>query len=144
MTDYIVDASVVAKWLIREADSARARALINPEYFLRAPDLLMAELGNILWKRAARGDLSAGESGELLKEFLQNHIDVTVRLLPSRLVIKQALLIAAAERHSIYDCIYLALAVQARCVLITADDLLVKAVRGDMLKPHIISLGDLQ
>ena len=144
MTDYIVDSNIVAKWLLPEPDSNRARALIAPEYKLRAPDLLMPELANVLWKGARRGDLTTAESGELLKKFLQEHIDVTVRLLPSRLVIKQALMIAATERHSIYDCIYVALAVQSRCVLITADDRLVKTIQNDILRQHIISLADLQ
>ena len=144
MTDYIIDSNIVAKWLLPEPDSNRARALIAPEYKLRAPDLLMPELANVLWKGARRGDLTTAESGELLKKFLQEHIDVTVRLLPSRLVIKQALMIAATERHSIYDCIYVALAVQSRCVLITADDRLVKTIQNDILRQHIISLADLQ
>ena len=144
MTDYIIDSNIVAKWLLPEPDSNHARALIAPEYKLKAPDLLMPELANVLWKGARRGDLTTAESGELLKNFLQEHIDVTVRLLPSRLVIKQALMIAATERHSIYDCIYVALAVQSRCVLITADDRLVKTIQNDGLRQHIISLADLQ
>ena len=143
MTDYIVDSNIVAKWLLPEPDSNRARALIAPEYKLRAPDLLMPELANVLWKGARRGDFTAGDSDELLNRFVRDHVDVTVRLLPSRLVIKQALQIAAAERHSIYDCIYLALAVQARCVLITADDHLVKTIQSAILKQHIISLSSL-
>ena len=144
MTDYIVDSNIVAKWLLPEPQSDRARALMAPSYKLRAPDLLLPELASALWKRASRGELTTDESDELLRTFLEHHIDVTVRLLPSRLVIKQALRIAVAERRSIYDSIYVALAVQAQCVLITADDRLVRAIRSDVLKPHIISLGDLQ
>lgn len=144
MTDYIVDSNIVAKWLLPEPDSNRARTLIDPQFYLRAPDLLLPELANVLWKGARRGDLTAGDSDELLNRFVRDHVDVTVRLLPSRLVIKQALQIAAAERHSIYDCIYLALAVLSRCVLITADDRLARAIQSDVLKPHIIALADLQ
>lgn len=143
MTDYIVDSNIVAKWLLPEPDSDRARTLIDPQLYLRAPDLLLPELANVLWKGARRGDLTTSDSNELLNRFVHHHVDVTVRLLPSKLVIKQALQIATAEGHSVYDCIYLALAVQARCVLITADDGLVKAIQSDLLKPHIISLGDL-
>src|SRR5262249_8971552 len=39
MSDFIIDASVAGKWLIEEPESGRARALIAPRYFLRAPDL---------------------------------------------------------------------------------------------------------
>jgi predicted nucleic acid-binding protein len=79
-----------------------------------------------------------------LRTFLHRHIDVTVRLLPSELVIKRALQIAIAEQISLYDCIYAALAVQAKCALITADDRLVKGIRSNVLKPHITSLANLQ
>src|SRR5262249_5547541 len=144
MTDYIVDSNIVAKWLLPEAKSDQARALLHPSYKLTAPDLLVPELASVLWKRVTRGELNTAESEELLRTFLDRHIDVTVRLLPSRLVIKRALQIAFAEGRSIYDSIYLALAVQAHCVLITADDRLVRAIQSKMLKDHIISLGNLR
>ena len=142
MTDYIVDSTIVAKWLLPEAQSEEARALIGSSFTLRAPDLLLPELASALWKRVTRGELTTGESEELLRTFLDRHFDVTVRLLPSGLVIKRALQIALAEGRSIYDCIYLALAVQTQCVLITADDRFAKAIRSNVLKPHIISLDE--
>ena len=89
-----------------------------------------------------RGQLSEDESNALLRDFLRFHIDVSVRLLPSQLIVKQALLIAHAERHSIYDCLYLASAVQARCRLITADDRFVNSIQSKVLKEHIVSLND--
>ena len=141
MIDYVVDSNVAAKWLLPEPDSNLARTLLVPRYKLRAPDLLLSELANVFWKGARRGDLTFGESRELLNRFVSDHVDVTVRLLPSRLVIKHALQIASTERHSIYDCIYLALAVQARCMLITADDRLVRTIQSNILKEHIISLS---
>ena len=140
MIDYVVDSNIAAKWLLPEPDSNLARTLLVPQYKLRAPDLLLSELANVFWKGARRGDFTVGDSQELMNRFVSDHVDVTVRLLPSRLVIKQALQIASAERHSIYDCIYLALAVQARCILITADDRLVKTIQSNILKEHINSL----
>jgi predicted nucleic acid-binding protein len=144
MTDYVVDSNVVAKWLLPEPQSDRARALLNSSYRLRAPDLLLPELASVLWKRVTRGELTTRESEELLRTFLDRHLDVTVRLLPSGLVIKRALQIAVAERRSLYDCIYMALAVQAQCVLITADDRLVRAIQSNVLRPHITSLANLR
>ena len=58
MTDLIVDASVVAKWLVAERDSPKARELISPDIYLRAPDLVIPEVLNILWKKKVRGDLN--------------------------------------------------------------------------------------
>jgi predicted nucleic acid-binding protein len=45
---WVVDASVAAKWLAPEEDSAQALKYLNAE--LLAPDLLFAEVANILWK----------------------------------------------------------------------------------------------
>ncbi len=143
MTDYIIDTNIVAKWLLPEPNSNLARGLLSPGYKLRAPDLLLPELANVFWKGVGRGDFTIRDARELLKRFVNDHVDVTVRLLPSSLIIKQALEIAAAERHSIYDCIYLGLAVQARCPLITADTRFVKTIRSRILKDHIIPLSDL-
>ncbi len=143
MTNYIVDASVAAKWLLPEANSDRARALIDSRHRLRAPDLLMSECANVLWKRMVRGELSVDEAREILKKFLNQYIDVSVHLLPSRLVAEQALHIAAIEDRSVYDSLYLALAVQACCQLITADDRFACAIKNAHLKRHIASLSDL-
>ncbi len=107
MTNYIVDASVAAKWLLPEANSDRARALIDSRHRLRAPDLLMSECANVLWKRMVRGELSVDEAREIL------------------------------------DSLYLALAVQACCQLITADDRFACAIKNAHLKRHIASLSDL-
>jgi predicted nucleic acid-binding protein len=143
MTEYIVDSNIVAKWLLPEPQSDQARALLGSSYRLRAPDLLLPELASVLWKRVTRGELTTRESEELLRTFLDRHLDVTVRLLPSGLVIKRALQIAIAERRSVYDSIYVALAVQARCILVTADDRFVRAIQSNVLKAHITSLSNL-
>jgi len=53
---YVVDASVVAKALLREADSAVADALIESHRdgrcSLLAPEIIVAEVANALWKRS--------------------------------------------------------------------------------------------
>ena len=54
---WVVDASVAAKWLAPEADSALASALLDDE--LLVPDLLFAEVGNILWKKQQRAEMDA-------------------------------------------------------------------------------------
>ena len=143
MIDFIVDASVIAKWFLTESESDRARTLTNNRrYFLRAPDLLLPELANVFWKRTMRGEVAAKDVETILKTFLEQHLDVTLRLLPSRILVKQASQIAESERHSLYDSLYLATAVQAHCRLITADDKFVRSVKSPILKPHIVSLND--
>src|SRR6476660_5448715 len=140
MSDFIVDASVVAKWFLLESDSDRARSLMQKHYYLRAPDLVLPEVANVLWKRGQRQELTTQEIQTILRMLLEDHLDVTIHLLPSRILMKQAIQIAQTERRSVYDCLYLAAAVQARCRLVTADDRFVRSITNPTFQPHIISI----
>ena len=57
MTDFVVDSSVAAKWLIEEPGSERAWELISRAVFLRAPDVIVPELRGR--SDAAKGALQA-------------------------------------------------------------------------------------
>jgi len=142
MKDYIVDASVVSKWLLTESDSDRARLLIAADCRLRAPDLIAPEFTSVMLKRVVRRELSIQEGNELLRRFITDYLDVRVRVVQSRLVAEYALRIAHSEKQSVYDSLYVALAVQARCQLITADDRLANAIRDPQLRKHVIALSD--
>ena len=78
----------------------------------------------------------------MIEILLRDYLDVKVRLLPARILVEQAMRIAVAERQTVYDCLYLACAVQARCRLITADDRFVRSIKSPQLKQHIASLND--
>jgi predicted nucleic acid-binding protein len=120
---YVIDASAVLKSLLAETDSAPADALIashrDGSSSLIAPDLLVAEVGNALWKRSAiRQQITAREARELFSDFLA--LGILVR--PSTALAAAAINIALRERHPIYDCFYIALAEQASCAFVTADE----------------------
>src|SRR5262245_55679812 len=136
MKDYIVDASVIAKWLLPEPDHEGARVLIDAPCSLRAPDLIMPEVASIVLKRIMRHELTFEEGSELLQLFQDEFIGARVRIIPSRLLAERALQIARTEGRGIYDSLYVALAVQAQCRLITADEKLVNGIRNKVLKQH--------
>ncbi len=142
MKDYIVDSSVIAKCFLPEAGSDRAQLLIKTDSYLRAPDLILPEFSNVLAKRIVRKEITIGEARALLGRFLSDYVDARVHLIPSRLVAGRALEIAHKEGRSIHDSLFLALAVQARCQLITADEELINGIRDKNLKRHLISLHD--
>lgn len=52
-----VDASVVVKWVVPEFLASEARALLAPHFDLYAPDLLLAEFANTIWKKGRRNEL---------------------------------------------------------------------------------------
>jgi predicted nucleic acid-binding protein len=119
----VVDASVAVKWVVNEVDSDLARAL--SEISLHAPDLFPIECANILWKKARLRDLTRRSAAERLDILLQAPVTIvsTQELMP------RAMELAFDLQHPVYDCVYLALALQRKIPLITADERLVKTVR---------------
>ena len=123
----VLDASVIAKWLFDEIDSDRARALYSKAradgVSLIAPQILAAEIGSVLFVRVRRQLLEAREATLLYSRFrfacpVLNDIS---SLMPV------ALRLALQHRHSVYDSIYVSLAVKERCDLVTADEKLHRA-----------------
>jgi len=54
------DASVAVIWLVEEASSPQALALLK--HGLLAPDLLIAECANIIWKKHRLGEMTVREA----------------------------------------------------------------------------------
>jgi predicted nucleic acid-binding protein len=142
MIPYVIDAGVAVKWFIPEDDTAKARRLL--ELFhqgaadLAAPDLLIAEATNVFWKRADRNDITAQEAEDNLNDLLS----INLPLVSSLLLAPGALAIARAHRRSVYDCLYLALALDRGCDLITTDERLVNAIGPQF--PQLKLLRNLQ
>src|SRR5207302_11151721 len=64
---FVVDASVAIKWFVPEVHAASASRLLDPANALHAPDLIFPEVGNILWKKVRRGELTEDEGREVLQ-----------------------------------------------------------------------------
>jgi predicted nucleic acid-binding protein len=115
MTDLVVDASVAIKWVIEEPGTREALSLRRHRLF--APDLLVAECANILWKKTRRNELTLQEA--LLAARLLQRADI--ELVPMLALLEPATRLAIAMDHPAYDCAYLALAEDLSCDLVTAD-----------------------
>jgi predicted nucleic acid-binding protein len=131
VTTCIVDASVAAKWLLPAAGEGlldQANHLIalhvRRDLQLLAPDLLEAEIGNVLWKAFRRNRISQPEAQNSLRRFTA----LGIQVLPTSDLMGQALQIALACDRSFYDSLYVALAVATETELITADERLVNAL----------------
>lgn len=120
---WVVDASVAAKWLAPEAESTQAEALLDSE--LLAPDLIFAEVANILWKKHSRGEMDATTANAAARWLMQ----VPMETVESITLMTEALALSVRLQHPAYDCFYLALARQAGCPLVTADKRLIERCR---------------
>ena len=140
MSAVVVDCAVAIKWFVPEELSAEAEGLLDGTRDLLAPDLLFAELGNVLWKKVSRQELTTAEARAVLSGISRVPLAVT----PSRDLTEAALEIALAHGRTVYDAIYVALAVARDCALVTADERLVRALGGGPLARHVKSLAELQ
>ncbi len=112
---WVVDASVAAKWLAPEPESAQADELLDDD--LMAPDLIFAEVANILWKKQARGEMAVATVAAAARWLLQ----APLRVVSSADLMRDALSLSMRLQHPACDCFYLALAMRQDCGLITAD-----------------------
>ena len=62
----VVDASVAIKWFVPEALSNEAQRLLDGGAALFAPDFLLIEFGNIIWKKVRLGELAHGDGDAAL------------------------------------------------------------------------------
>ena len=138
---YVVDASVAAKWMLPGApEPLRAEALsllnqsVDGQVKLLVPDFFWVEIANLLSKAVQVGRCSKETAAASLSA-LRRYDFPTVSTLP---LLDSALGKAIVYRRSVYDSIYLALAVECAGQLVTADEKLVNAVAGRL---PIIWLG---
>ncbi len=125
----VVDASVAAKWYFPEVHADAARTLLASDAELHAPDFLFIEIANILWKRVRRAEIEADEAEHVLHHlhavpfYLHTASDRTAR----------AFRLALECGRTAYDCLYLALAEELGCPLVTADRKFLDAI---VVGPH--------
>ena len=112
----IIDASVAFKWIFVEDGSEAASALLGRDDLL-APNLLLAEIGNALWKKGMRGELGDADAYAVQLAITRSLVTIA----DEGEVMPRALEMALDLEHPIYDCVYLALAESLDDVLITAD-----------------------
>jgi predicted nucleic acid-binding protein len=122
---FVVDASVVVKWFVPEIHSDAARRLLVLPHEYVAPDLLFAETANTIWKKIRREELTAEEGQDLVADIAQ----IAVETVPCRALAEDAHALANATGRTVYDSMYVALAVRLNTRSITADDRLVAALK---------------
>ena len=124
MNTFVIDASIAVKWVVDEDGTPEALAL-RQRAKLIAPELLVAECANILWKKVQRDELLK-EEALLAARLLQG---AEIELLPMRSLFETATRMSIEINHPAYDCVYLALANNSKCQFVTADDRFVRKLR---------------
>ncbi len=118
MRPLIADASVATKCLLPESGSAESVGLLRTARPVLAPELVYAEVANALRNSVRRG-LIGLERAEWALRVLQG---MSITALPLKPLTSSALSIALAHNHPVYDCYYVAAAIQNDAALATADE----------------------
>ena len=136
---FVVDASVGAKWWFPEAHHEAALRLRDPAHDLHAPELFDLEICSVVCKRVRRGEITVRD-GDHVVALLER---VPVRRHRDGDLLPPAVAIAHTTRHSLYDCLYLALAVILDAPLVTADERFYRALRAARAQQHVVWVDDL-
>ncbi|MBV8841404.1 MAG: type II toxin-antitoxin system VapC family toxin [Bryobacterales bacterium] len=135
----VVDASVAVKWIIPEERHEQARELLKMFVWgsteLIAPPTLEEEVASAVAKQCRRRLLSADQARSAFTQFQS----FRPRLMLHAGLVGDALALSLQHHLSLWDCLYLALAIRYRCDLITADARFFRA--ASRLYPFVRLLG---
>ncbi len=119
---FIVDASVVIKWFVREEGSDRALAIADRaadgQIELSLPDFCLVECADVIWRLVVKQRTLPAQRGEMVVAQLT---ELPIVGVPSRDLTGAAYGLAVETGATVYDCMYVALAKALDAVLVTAD-----------------------
>lgn len=125
----VLDASFAIAWLTRERDESPvirefAERHVAGTAEMHAPELFVAEVANGIWKSVRRGSRTLEEGVAMF----ENAMEIPLRLHRHRDLATGALDIALRRGLTVYESLYVALAVREVLPLFTADKRLATAV----------------
>ncbi len=137
----VLDASVAVYWVLRNPLQAKALKLRAEHqqnvHELIAPAHFPVEIASALTKAERQKLISVGDA----RWHIADVLSTPPVLYPLDPLFDRAVDISSQTRAGFYDCLYVALAEQESCELVSADDKLINALRGQF--PFVLSLASL-
>jgi predicted nucleic acid-binding protein len=137
--DVVVDASVAVKWFVPEKYSVEAIRLLDVGFRRHIPILLHSEVGQTIWKKVhQRKEIEAAEGRSIVRGLMITPFELHA-VTP---ILEPAFAIALATGRTVYDSIYVALAVALGCKLVTADQKLYNALQTGPFADDVLWVTD--
>lgn len=131
----IVDTSLIYKWFVDEepkqiTDSSRAllKSFLNGKEKILCPSLILYELGNIL---SYKTKLSKSDIDNIWSRFSNINLPLVN---PTQELIKKCIDFSLQYHASVYDASYAVLAMEKKCILLTADSKFAKKINLSFVK----------
>ena len=113
----VLDASAVVRIIEGSPEAAVMHEAVLAADLVLAPELMLTEVANALWRLQRAGQLEA--SG--LQQRLSRAAGLVDHIEPDRTLLAEALALATHLDHPVYDCLYLLLARREVATLLSAD-----------------------
>ncbi len=113
----VIDACVALKFITAEPGRAAALDRIDQEPLVTAPDWILVEIANALRRKSLNGEFQRGAATALFESVPSFFTSMQ----PTAPLVGKAMALSFDLDHWIYDCIYLACAVELDAPLLTAD-----------------------
>ena len=134
----VFDASVGVKWFLPEVHSAEARHWRGVPGEAHVPYFFEIEFANILWKEIGWSEITRADADDIL-----SHLPALPLIRhPDGPLLPLAFDLADQTRRTVYDCLYLALAVQLGGQMVSADERLVNSLAGTPWAASIVRVQD--
>jgi predicted nucleic acid-binding protein len=125
----VVEPGVAIKWFVEEPLRPQARTLLEEGHELIAPDILIAGVAELAWKKAAAGEIARDQAEPIVRSIgLPSFISAFVE--SSRLR-NRAFALALQCGRPVHDCFYAACAEAASAPLVSSDETFLRALRGE-------------
>jgi predicted nucleic acid-binding protein len=131
----VVDASVAAKWFLPPAGETFTeealellKSYASGRVQFLVPDLFWAEIANIFWKATRQGRWSRSVGENAVRAVRERKIPTV----PTMTLLDDAFSIATTFDRTIYDSLYVALAIASKTYLVTADERLANTLAAHL------------
>ena len=135
----VVDASVAVKWYVPEVFESEADSLLSPDIELHAPELIIPEFSNIIWKKIRQKEITDTQGQRILNAFM----NVDIKLHSHRQLIRSAFVGATMSDQTVYDWTYLSLALALSCEFVTADQRFYNSLRSTSVRNNLVWIRDI-
>lgn len=136
----VIDSSVAIKWFVAEPLQAEAESLLVSSHRRIAPDLLIPEFLNAIWKKTLREEIET-EQARLISRRIVMPIYFE-RFVDGATLHGRALELALEWNHPVYDCFYAACAEAIDATLVSADDRLLRVLTRHACPIRRVALSD--